>query len=107
MSKPLSQETRKSYLYRIREVWQWAARWGNGKGVTIGQFLEASGHSTVLVSYQEYNRLNLWIYYGAVAELCQEQASGIKYPNSTKTTELRLPNPSFSHRLRVALTISC
>ncbi|MBD2106865.1 tyrosine-type recombinase/integrase [Nodosilinea sp. FACHB-13] len=30
MEKPLSQETRKSYLYRIRDEWQWAARRGYG-----------------------------------------------------------------------------
>ncbi len=30
MEKSLSQETRKSYLYRIRDVWQWAARRGYG-----------------------------------------------------------------------------
>lgn len=30
MAQSLSQETRKSYLYRIRDVWQWAARRGYG-----------------------------------------------------------------------------
>ena len=39
MEKSLSQETRKSYLYRIRDVWQWAAR--RGYGVEADPWTEA------------------------------------------------------------------